>query len=216
MAGEATPGDQTRAYYEEEASRGVRKPQYGRNLELRTETVERFVGEGRKWVLDVGAGPGLDGPAFAAAGISYLGIDVAVGNARTARQSGVTVVPGSATHLPFVAASFDAAWSMSTYMHLDAEAMGKATADLARVLQPGATGVISLWGGDRHVTGHNNIEGRTRHYFLRPVEHNTEILEVDFTIESCRVWPDDHGLGWDQQVFVLHPRTDVILGKAVV
>ena len=48
--------------------------------------------------------------------------------------------------LPFDDNAFDAAWSMSTLMHLPGNGFPLAVQELARVVRPGGTVAIGVWG----------------------------------------------------------------------
>lgn len=107
-----------RAYYEEEARLRLRKPVTGRRVELRDEFLTLLRAEGRRSVVDFGAGPGRDGEALVIEGLDYVGLDLANANGVLAAERGITVVQGSVDAPPIRAESFDAGWSMSTLMHI--------------------------------------------------------------------------------------------------
>ncbi len=65
------------------------------------EFADSIRAEGRRSVIDVGAGPATDAPAFLDAGVEYVGIDLAVANGVLANESGATVVAASLFDLPF-------------------------------------------------------------------------------------------------------------------
>lgn len=193
-----------KAYYEEEARQRWRGPLKGRRLELRTSFLQMLGGEGRQSVVDFGCGPGGDAAGFIDAGFDYVGIDLAVGNARLAAEQEITVVPASIAAPPLRAGSFDVGWSMSTIMHIPEPGVGAAITAMASVLRPGSPFLIGLWGG----TQGNHIDdtkqpGQRRLFSLRSPERNRELLAAAGTIERDEVWdaagPDD----WNYQVFQL-------------
>jgi SAM-dependent methyltransferase len=102
-------------------------------------------GEGRRSVLDVGAGPASDAERFIQAGIGYTGIDLAVANSVLASEAVVTVIAASLFDLPFPDAAFEAAWSMSTMMHVPTVEVDMAMRSICRVLAPGAPLMIEQW-----------------------------------------------------------------------
>lgn len=185
-----------RAYYEEEARRRLRGPLRGPRLNLRTDFIALLAAEGRTSVLDLGAGPGGDGPPFGAAGIRFVGLDLAVGNAKVAAADGVTVVPGSMAAPPFRTATFDAGWSMSALMHIPTADVPAALAAMLRPLRPGAPVLIGQWGGDRgEAVVNRDIEGQRRLFCHRPLTTNRALLAAHGTLESEIVWhhgPDRH------------------------
>ena len=196
-----------RAYYEQEAALRTRKPPAGRRVAIRTQYLALLADEGRPSVLDLGAGPGGDGPAFAAAGIRYVGLDLAYGNAGLAAESGVVVVPGSIGAPPFRPGSFQAGWSMSTLMHVPEAQVPGVLAAMVEPLAAGAPLFVGLWGGRRHDhVVDNTIPGHRRLFSYRPVDQNRRLLSTVGAVEHEEAWevtPDGAANGMQYQVFRL-------------
>lgn len=110
--------------------------------------------EGLTSVLEVGAGVGRDGVVLAER-LRYSGVDITPAFVTECRAQGLDVVLASADSLPHDADSVDAAWSMSTLMHLTDAEFGRAIAELGRVVRPGGLIEIGMWGHDpdREITG---------------------------------------------------------------
>ncbi len=159
--------------------------------------------EDRTRVLDVGAGPGTDAAAFAGSGLSYLGVDLAIGNARLARARGHDVIAASLFELPFRPASFDAGWSMSTLMHVPADEFDEAMRAVLAPLRSGALFGIGMWGGAGHEFRTTpGPDGTRRLFSLRTAEHNRTMLSVHGAIEQWEVWdagPED----WEYHLGVI-------------
>lgn len=177
---------QLRSYYEAEADRRLR-PTHGERRHDICETFARsLAADGRDSVLDVGAGPASDHGPFAASGISCIGVDLAVGNAMLAAESGQTVVPASLFDLPFPGSTFSAGWSMSTFQHVPDERIDEALAEFVRVLEPGAPVTIGLWGGrDEIIDSTSSASGLhlPRHFTLRTHDRIRSILRRHLVIE---------------------------------
>lgn len=194
-------GRDLRCYYEAEAEQRVRRTLLGRRVGLVADFIRELESEGRRSVIDIGAGPGLDGEQFVAAGMEYVGVDLALGNARLAAERGVTVLQADLCALPVRHDAFHAAWSMSTLMHLPAERVGKAVRQIADVLQPGSPIVVGVWGGDHgDVVSEKGIPGQRRLFSLRSLDRNAALLANGGKIESTTTWDfgDD---AWEYQVF---------------
>ena len=97
-------------------------------------------------VLEVGSGAGHDGGLLHAAGLGYTGVDLSAVGAGLCRARGLDAVQASATALPFRDRSFDAAWTMSTLMHLPGAGMEQALGEIRRVLRPGGLLEVGVWG----------------------------------------------------------------------
>lgn len=191
-----------RAYYEREAAMGTRTSLRGGRLELRREFIDLVRVDGRGSVVDFGAGPGLDGEAFVEAGLRFVGIDLAVGNGVLARERGVLVVAGSIDAPPIRSRSFDAGWSMSTLMHLDAASARLALVAIADVLEVGSPLLVGMWGGPgRFESETSDVVGGRRPFHLRPVDENRTILSEIGRTELRGVW-DTGPDGWEYQVFL--------------
>ncbi len=195
-----------RSYYEQEARQRLRKPLTGRRVEIRTQYLQLLGDEGRNRVLDFGAGPGGDGEAFIKAGLSYVGIDLAHGNAVLAAEAGVSVVAASIAGPPFRPGSFDAGWSMSTLMHVPEPEVATVLEAMVAPLAPGAPIQIGLWGGDRQdVIAESETVGR-RLFSYRPFELNRQLLSAVGPVERAASWdvvPDGAKTGMQYQLFLV-------------
>jgi len=173
-----------RSYYEAEAEQGSRGPLSGKRVVWRDEFIERLQSEGRSSVVDFGAGPGFDVAAFCECGLQAIGLDLAVGNAVLARQSDRTVLPADIAAPPLRTRSFDAAWSMSTIMHLPDEQATQALAAMVASTVPGAPIRVGVWGGNGEVRIDEQIPGERRPFYGRTVEANSALFDSIATIES--------------------------------
>lgn len=191
-----------RSYYERESKLGLRQVLRSRRLEFRERYLELLSTERRTSVIDFGSGPGHDGAGFVAAGLRFVGVDLAHGNGVLAANENVTVVQGSITEPPIRSRSFEAGWSMSTLMHLMEHEVSSAIAAMAEVLVPGAPMMIGMWGGPRSDDiDDQQIDGERRLFSLRPIELNSRLLEAAGTVESAEVVPGQEGQ--DYQLFLL-------------
>lgn len=182
------PYSAERSYYEEEAARELRRAPSGRRVELRQRFIELLESEGRTSVLDFGAGPAGDGPAFAGAGIDYVGLDLAHGNGLLAAAAGLRNVCGSIDAPPFMAASFDAGWSMSTLMHVPESLVSATVSAMVGPLGPGAPLLIGQWGGTSHSRIDEGLDGRRRRFRHDPLDRNVGHVAHAVEIIETEVW----------------------------
>lgn len=193
-----------RTFYDEEATARRRGLPTGRRVELLGEFVGLIRSEGRASVIDVGAGPATEAAAFVDAGVEYTGIDLSPANAGLALERGHRVVAASLFDPPFAAQSFEAAWSMSTLMHVPLTEFDEAMRATVTTLQPGAPFGIGMWGGDEREIAADPA-GRRRFFSLRTAEHNRELLARHGEIERFETWnagPAD----WEYQYTILRTR----------
>ncbi|WP_151523697.1 class I SAM-dependent methyltransferase [Serinicoccus kebangsaanensis] len=111
-----------------------------------TAFLEQLRVRGLRSVLEIGCGAGRDGMLIARAGFDYAGMDLSTAAVQHCTGRGLHALEADATSLPFAAASFDAAWSMSTLMHLPGEDLASALAEISRVVRPGGLVEIGVWG----------------------------------------------------------------------
>ncbi|MEL7156485.1 MAG: class I SAM-dependent methyltransferase, partial [Actinomycetota bacterium] len=99
-------------YYDQDAPRRDNAALGPTRIAWRNRFIELLAAEDRRRVIEFGCGPGHDGEAFAAAGLSWTGIDLSIEHARRAAGHGVPAVVGSLFHPPVRPRAFDAAWAM--------------------------------------------------------------------------------------------------------
>lgn len=193
-----------REFYEREASLRKRGPVGGRRAELRRRFLATLRTEGRSSIVDLGAGPGLDGTTFTAAGHSYVGIDLAFGNAVLASEVQIRIVQASIRALPIRSRSFEAGWSASTLMHLPSESASTALAEMVRVLRPGSPLWVGLWGSEdeRSVTLRDETAECCRPFHLRCLERNRQLFANYTIVEDEDRW-ENAAPGEDYQIFRL-------------
>lgn len=194
--------DELRAFYEREAAARTRAELRTRRRDIQAAYLALLAEEGRHSVLDAGAGPGLDGAGFAAAGHRFVGIDLAKGNGLLAAERGLIVVQGSITALPIRPHAFDAGWSMSTLMHLESDDMVTAVGQIVEALRPGAPLSVGLWGLESEVATWDGADppGPRRTFHLRSFDHNRSVLATGGTIEVAEPM-EALADGWDYHLF---------------
>ncbi len=118
---------------------------------------------------------------------------------RICRDLGLAAVEASATALPFADDSFDAAWSMSTLMHLTGDGFGQAVRVLVRVLQPGGIVEIGVWG---HTQTREWIAPDGRFFNQRSDSELLRELRPLGGVEAFETWGGEDGGGHYQWVRV--------------
>ncbi len=193
------------AFYDQEAARRVTRAIDPARVEVREQFIAVLVAEGRRQVLEVGTGPGRDAAAFGEAGLSLRGLDLSFEHARLARGQGVAITQASLFHLPFRAESFEAAWTMSTLLHVPDARFHEAMREICRVLHPGALLAVGLWGGlDREGINHFDTIAPPRFFSLRSHDRARTMLEVHGGIERFQTWEHPDGpVDWEYQFAVV-------------
>jgi SAM-dependent methyltransferase len=174
-----------KAYYD-----GEMKDRADRALgDDRTDRVRTFTEHLRateaQTLLEVGCGAGRDGLILSESGCAYIGIDLSPVAVQTCRDTGLNAVEASAIDLPFVDNSFDAAWSMSTLMHLPGDGFTRAAHELGRVVRPGGTVEIGVWG---HTTNREWTSPDGRYFNHRSDEQFQRDLQVLGDVVAFDTW----------------------------
>lgn len=205
----ASLDDDLRAYYDAEAEqRAARDPGPMRTV-LRDRFVQRLRDEGLHRIVECGGGTGHDAAGFARDGVTVVSTDLTFRPLAVSRGRGTTVVQASMLALPFSDDGFDAAWTMSTFVHIPDDRVDRALGELVRVVAPGGLIGVGTWGGpdaqlvsDRDVIQPPRLFCRRRHVRWR------EMLgrHADVVAFSTHDTPDTVGTDWSYQFAVLRTR----------
>ncbi len=183
--------DELASFYDLQApQRAARNPQPQR-IQRRDDFAALLNSEDRTAVLEIGTGTGQDASALQAVGLTVSGIDLSAENVRHCRERGIDAHQASLFEIPFEDHTFDAAWTMSTLLHVPNARFDEALTEIVRVLHPGAPIAIGLWGGpdiEQHLT-HSDIKLK-RFFSWRSDDHLRELLEPHGTLERFEIWPD--------------------------
>lgn len=187
-------------YYDAEARGGLRGELNSTRVEIRRRHVEALRAERRRTIIDVGSGPGRDTVEFHRQGFDVTGVDLAPANVSALCSQGLAGVTASLYALPFRTASFEALWTMSTFVHVPHERFDQAMTELVRVVAPGAPMAIGTWGG-RDYEGVPEF-GELRPYrFFSLASHRRwrSMLERHGDIEHFEAYPPTTEGGWEYQ-----------------
>jgi SAM-dependent methyltransferase len=191
------------AYYDQEAGERAGRDLQPHRVEHRAAFLDLLVAEGRRRVVEIGTGPGVDAQAFLARGLAVSGVDLSAEHVRRAREAGVDAVVGSVLDLPYADGSFDAGWTMSTLLHVPDSHLDAALAEIVRVLAPGAPLAVGVWGGpDWEGSSDQDRFLPPRFFSLRSHERWRAALERHARVEEWDTWTLD-GQSWTYQWAVL-------------
>jgi len=179
------------AYYDNEVHDRATRDLPAERLERRSSFVDLLRVEGRQSVLEIGAGAGREGEAFAEAGLTYTGVDMAPQAVAVCKSLGLDARVASALELPFDDGAFDAVWTMSTLLHVPASELPTALSEIVRVLRPGAPAAIGLWGAatmGEELWDDGTGFGPARFFSTQTDESLRTTLDVHGDVEQWKTW----------------------------
>ncbi len=131
------------------ANRGLDRSYASARLASFAEAIR--AAEPRGLVLDLGCGPGFDSHDLARLGFSVVAFDVTLAMLKIAAEGGLLagLTQGDSRRLPFRDASFAGVWASASLLHLPKPQVGKALANVARVLTAGGIFYSGMKEGDQ-------------------------------------------------------------------
>ena len=191
------------AFYDQEAGERADRDLQPRRVEHRAAFLDLLAAEGRRTLVEIGTGPGVDARAFLAEGLAVSGVDLSPEHVRRAREAGVDAVVGSVLDLPYADGAFEAGWTMSTLLHVPDSRLEAALAETVRVLAPGAPLAVGVWGGpDWEGPSDQDRFQPPRFFSLRSHQRWRATLERHARVEEWDTWTPD-GQSWTYQWAVL-------------
>ncbi len=195
------------AYYDQESTSRAERSIDPLRVVRRAEFVAVLHTEARRNVVELGTGPGRDAAAFLAAGLAVSGVDLSAEHVRLARGAGIDAIQASLFDLPYDDARFDAAWTMSTLVHVPDARFHEAMGSIVRVVAPGAPVAIGTWGGEDHegIAEFDTLQP-PRFFSRRSNERFQEMLAEHGDVERFDTWT--HSIsGWQYQYAILRTRS---------
>lgn len=106
--------------------------------------------EGKKTLLEIGAGPGRDSLYFQENGLTVTAVDLSPEMVRLCRQKGLQAYEMDMTQLHFPPQRFDAAYALNSLLHLPHAEWPGTLAQISSLLKPGGLFYLGVYGGYNH------------------------------------------------------------------
>ena len=103
--------------------------------------------EGKRSLLEIGAGTGRDSRFFQDIGMRSVATDIAPEMVRLCREKEVPGIQMDGYRLGFQNESFDVAWAMNSLLHVPRMDLPGVLAEIRAVLKPDALFYLGMWGG---------------------------------------------------------------------
>lgn len=151
----------------------------------RADFLSRLRFEGRRRLLEIGAGPGHDSAYFLDQGLLVTSIDLSAEMARRCALKGLNAAVMDSAALAFRPGVFAAAYSMNCLLHLPKRELPAALAGIARVLEPGALFYLGVYGGiEREGTWAEDVYEPKRLFSFYEDAHLQAVVGQVFAVEA--------------------------------
>ena len=105
---------------------------------------------GKKKLLEIGAGPGRDSKYFQDQGLDVVSIDLSPAMVELCRQKGLTAYVMDMTHIDFPEHSFEAVYAMNSLLHLTKAEFPQVLRRIETLLREDGLAYIGVYGGILH------------------------------------------------------------------
>jgi SAM-dependent methyltransferase len=174
---------------------------------LRARFLERLRAEGRRSLVELGAGPGTHGRFFADAGIDVVCTDLSPAMVAACRAKGLRALTADFLELPArLAEPMDAAFALNCLLHVPPADLPRVLQAVRDVLAPSGLFFLGQYGGIcfHGVRAHDVYEPKRYSSFLPDAALRT-LVEVDFDVLDFEVveLPDADEPGFHVQALTL-------------
>lgn len=162
--------------------------------------LERMCREGRRTLLEIGAGVGYTSRWFADRGIAVVATDLSPAQVQRCRTKGLEAHVRDMYDLGFAPGSFDALWAMNCIHHVPDADLPAVLGEMASVLSPGGLAYLGVWGGlDEEGVDEDDFYLPPRFFSFRSDAALLGMVGEVFDVESFDTFlpgdePDDDGL----------------------
>jgi len=158
---------------------------------------ERFLetmrAEGRRRLLEIGAGVGYTSRWFADRGVDVLATDLSPRQVTLCRAKGLDARVADMYDLGLALGSFDGVWAMNCIHHVADADLPAVLEGMARVVSPGGLVYLGVWGGiDEEGIPEEDFYQPPRFFSFRSDARLRAFFEHAFIVEWFEVFqPDD-------------------------
>jgi SAM-dependent methyltransferase len=140
--------EELRRAYDRSAGQRDQTPKSAWKLTERSVFLDRLLSEGKRRLLEVGAGTGHDAAFFAEHGLEVVATDLSPAMVERCRAKGLEAHVMDFLHLDFPSGSFDAAYAFNCLLHFPNSELPTVLANIRRLLTPGGLFYLGVYGGE--------------------------------------------------------------------
>ena len=142
--------DDLRQSYDRKAEERDKRELSGWKIEERAYFLSLLQEEGKRRLLEIGAGTGWYGKFFQENGLAVVCTDLSPENVRLCRAKGLTAYAMDFLRLDFPEGSFDAAFALNCLLHVPRQDLPQVLRAIRSVLRPKGLFYLGLYGGTEH------------------------------------------------------------------
>jgi SAM-dependent methyltransferase len=193
-----------RTAYNQSAEERSQRAKSTWKLEARQAFLERLQGEGKKTLLEIGAGPGIDGKFFQDNGLTVTCTDLSPEMVRLCREKGLDAHVMDFLNLDFPDAHFEAVFALNCLLHVPKPDLPRVLESVRRVLKPGGLMFMSVYGGieEEGVWPDDNHEPK-RFFAFYTDEKIQAIVSRYFDLEQFTAVDNETENGLHSQILIL-------------
>ena len=176
-----------RAYYDKSAGERDERGIEDWKARERAAFLALIQSEGKRTLLEIGAGPGRDGKFFQEAGLEVTCVDLSPEMVARCRAKGLNALVMDMAHLDFAEESFDAVYSMNSLLHIPKAEFEGVLRSVERILHPGGLFFIGKYGGiEREGVWENDPHEPKRFFAFYTDEQLLEKAGAVFAVAAFR------------------------------
>lgn len=193
--------EQIKRYYDQEAAlRDGKSVRPGWKAEFRQAFLDRALQEGKKTLLELGAGAGYDSRFFQDGGLRVTAVDLSTEMVRRCRAKSVEAYELELCRLSELERQFDCLYTLNVLLHIPREDLRQVLAEMDRVLAPEGLVCIGIYGGseDRELCWRKpEVSDAERYFCFYARQSLLPLLEERFVVLSF----DTYMVGEEENTF---------------
>lgn len=173
-------------------------------LAARQAFLERLQQEGKTSLLEIGAGPGIDGRFFQDNGLSVTCTDLSSEMVRLCRAKGLDAHVMDFLNLDFPDGRFDAVYALNCLLHVPKATLPDVLQSIRRVLKPGGLFLMAVYGGFEHEGVWQDDYHDPQRFFSFYIDDQIQAVVAQlFKLEQFTAVDNNNEVGLHSQILIL-------------
>ncbi|AZR72108.1 hypothetical protein BBF96_01085 [Anoxybacter fermentans] len=146
--------------------------------------------EQKKFLLEIGAGPGRDSKFFKDNGLEVIAIDISTEMVKLCKKKGLKAYVMDFYNLKFYPETFDAVWALNCLLHVPKKNLPKVLEGIRNVLKPNGLFYMGVYGGpDSEGVWEDDHYWPQRFFVFYTDEHIQEVVQEYFELVYFKTIP---------------------------